>query len=125
MMTVLTPVPCSIFFFQAEDGIRDKLVTGVQTCALPISWQALRKTKLAIDENRQRRLIAAQERGQDIFVERGAEAEQKAGNDAGPGERKGDAPECLPRTLAQIEGRFLEIPVEPLEPGDHHQHRIR
>src|SRR5687767_15451213 len=27
------------FFFQAEDGIRDKLVTGVQTCALPISTQ--------------------------------------------------------------------------------------
>ena len=23
-------------FFQAEDGIRDRLVTGVQTCALPI-----------------------------------------------------------------------------------------
>src|SRR2546425_8640128 len=38
----------SFFFFQAEDGIRDKLVTGVQTCALPISlsawaiWSALR-----------------------------------------------------------------------------------
>ena len=29
---------CSfLFFFQAEDGIRDDLVTGVQTCALPIS----------------------------------------------------------------------------------------
>src|SRR5438105_15906895 len=27
---------CLIFFFQAEDGIRDPLVTGVQTCALPI-----------------------------------------------------------------------------------------
>src|SRR5207247_7734069 len=26
------------FFFQAEDGIRDPLVTGVQTCALPISF---------------------------------------------------------------------------------------
>src|SRR5207244_9224533 len=26
----------SVFFFQAEDGIRDDLVTGVQTCALPI-----------------------------------------------------------------------------------------
>src|SRR6266581_5694253 len=26
-----------IFFFQAEDGIRDGRVTGVQTCALPIS----------------------------------------------------------------------------------------
>src|SRR5260221_2312393 len=28
---------CSVFFFQAEDGIRDHCVTGVQTCALPIS----------------------------------------------------------------------------------------
>src|SRR2546430_8258400 len=27
----------SFFFFQAEDGIRDLTVTGVQTCALPIS----------------------------------------------------------------------------------------
>src|SRR3989449_9129465 len=27
----------SVFFFQAEDGIRDVAVTGVQTCALPIS----------------------------------------------------------------------------------------
>src|SRR2546430_5959888 len=26
-----------VFFFQAEDGIRDLTVTGVQTCALPIS----------------------------------------------------------------------------------------
>src|SRR2546430_10350970 len=29
------------FFFQAEDGIRDLTVTGVQTCALPISKLAL------------------------------------------------------------------------------------
>src|SRR5207249_6273220 len=28
-----------IFFFQAEDGIRDRNVTGVQTCALPIWLQ--------------------------------------------------------------------------------------
>src|SRR5256885_1223060 len=28
---------CHLFFFQAEDGIRDYKVTGVQTCALPIS----------------------------------------------------------------------------------------
>src|SRR2546421_8385570 len=28
---------CFFFFFQAEDGIRDLIVTGVQTCALPIS----------------------------------------------------------------------------------------
>src|SRR5205823_11835768 len=35
-------VCCSFFFFfQAEDGIRDKLVTGVQTCALPIFFLLL------------------------------------------------------------------------------------
>src|SRR5438034_8955875 len=30
-----------IFFFQAEDGIRDHCVTGVQTCALPIYEHAI------------------------------------------------------------------------------------
>src|SRR5689334_24339762 len=30
------------FFFQAEDGIRDGTVTGVQTCALPISFEQAR-----------------------------------------------------------------------------------
>src|SRR5439155_14554697 len=34
-----------LFFFQAEDGIRDGHVTGVQTCALPIS------SSCAIDVN--------------------------------------------------------------------------
>src|SRR3712207_7043900 len=32
----ITVLRCSFFFFQAEDGIRDIGVTGVQTCALPI-----------------------------------------------------------------------------------------
>src|SRR5437588_9271372 len=32
---------CFFFFFQAEDGIRDHCVTGVQTCALPICHFAL------------------------------------------------------------------------------------
>src|SRR5205809_5220561 len=32
---------CVLFFFQAEDGIRDVAVTGVQTCALPISSRSL------------------------------------------------------------------------------------
>src|SRR5687767_6083539 len=45
------PTTLLFFFFQAEDGIRDKLVTGVQTCALPISLgasaSALRRTLLA------------------------------------------------------------------------------
>src|SRR6267143_5561388 len=33
---------CFVFFFQAEDGIRDGTVTGVQTCALPI-WRRRRR----------------------------------------------------------------------------------
>src|SRR5205823_11682665 len=37
-----------IFFFQAEDGIRDKLVTGVQTCALPISVATMNTSSPAI-----------------------------------------------------------------------------
>src|SRR6266481_7705540 len=41
------------FFFQAEDGIRDGTVTGVQTCALPISGETamgeLRRGVLAFD----------------------------------------------------------------------------
>src|SRR5206468_6781426 len=32
------------FFFQAEDGIRDLIVTGVQTCALPICVHGLDRT---------------------------------------------------------------------------------
>src|SRR2546425_10789576 len=53
------------FFFQAEDGIRDKLVTGVQTCALPISHLPLR-------------LLARG--GHDHFVERiGREHERQVG----------------------------------------------
>src|SRR5258708_16609284 len=35
------------FFFQAEDGIRDDLVTGVQTCALPIC----RRADIAVDDD--------------------------------------------------------------------------
>src|SRR5215213_3259946 len=35
-------IRCSVFFFQAEDGIRDWSVTGVQTCALPIYRQRSR-----------------------------------------------------------------------------------
>src|SRR5438093_7027435 len=51
-----------IFFFQAEDGIRDWSVTGVQTCALPISQrlrqQLLRRHRLAVRRRRGRRTDA-------------------------------------------------------------------
>src|SRR5256884_6052953 len=35
----------TFFFFQAEDGIRDVAVTGVQTCALPISLRYVALTR--------------------------------------------------------------------------------
>src|SRR2546430_6714331 len=38
------------FFFQAEDGIRDLTVTGVQTCALPILAED-RSCRVGADEN--------------------------------------------------------------------------
>src|SRR2546422_1647414 len=38
----------SLFFFQAEDGIRDVAVTGVQTCALPISREQGSLTKVFV-----------------------------------------------------------------------------
>src|SRR5256886_9529929 len=44
-------VLCCDFFFQAEDGIRDLTVTGVQTCALPIyrSYRMDVRTRTATD----------------------------------------------------------------------------
>src|SRR5439155_19101121 len=48
MMTVDTTVRVIFFFFfQAEDGIRDGHVTGVQTCALPISFDGIVVTAAA------------------------------------------------------------------------------
>src|SRR5438093_8638343 len=42
----VTGVQTCAFFFQAEDGIRDWSVTGVQTCALPISGPDLRDSQI-------------------------------------------------------------------------------
>src|SRR2546422_10871942 len=49
------------FFFQAEDGIRDVAVTGVQTCALPISGKGFnvkRVVVIAADCLRGQRVVA-------------------------------------------------------------------
>src|SRR2546430_9294679 len=45
-------IRCLVFFFQAEDGIRDLTVTGVQTCALPISREAERGRGRAAGEGK-------------------------------------------------------------------------
>src|SRR5205085_7908638 len=61
------------FFFQAEDGIRDLTVTGVQTCALPIlldasgeaerkaTREALREAARAVDRVRGRKVTDPEE----------------------------------------------------------------
>src|SRR3989475_5866470 len=77
------------FFFQAEDGIRDLTVTGVQTCALPICWA---------DAGLLRRLDAALA----SFV---------AGQDA----QAGPALLVAAALLAQMEGRGHScLPLAPL-----------
>src|SRR5271167_903720 len=43
-LTAVRPHQC-LFFFQAEDGIRYRNVTGVQTCALPICFYALHRQR--------------------------------------------------------------------------------
>src|SRR5207248_8340197 len=50
---------CLFFFFQAEDGIRDRTVTGVQTCALPISSAPQTGTRAAPTTPAGRRRIRA------------------------------------------------------------------
>src|SRR6202140_5076298 len=43
--------PVLVFFFQAEDGIRDLLVTGVQTCALPLLSSTAEEMQVVIHMN--------------------------------------------------------------------------
>src|SRR6266545_3732539 len=71
--TVTVAAVCLVFFFQAEDGIRDKLVTGVQTCALPISQGSQRRFVVTN--------LAGHPRGiyRGFYVQRGAVPEQPIG----------------------------------------------
>src|SRR5437773_2881996 len=58
------------FFFQAEDGIRDRDVTGVQTCALPIFVDGLR----AVAGEQPHGRLVGQFRGGDVGGGRDGEA---------------------------------------------------
>src|SRR5438034_10407439 len=49
-----------LFFFQAEDGIRDHCVTGVQTCALPIYFKPVKlNLKASLDLNSEVKRVEA------------------------------------------------------------------
>src|SRR2546425_7857785 len=83
-----------LFFFQAEDGIRDKLVTGVQTCALPISFcrSSRRRVKELFrelwsnDDDRRYRTALDVLNGRYAWLQTGILGldEQAPGKDAGP-----------------------------------------
>src|SRR5205809_5787628 len=49
LLTIYSAYSFRFFFFQAEDGIRDVAVTGVQTCALPI-WD---RDQLVVEHDRE------------------------------------------------------------------------
>src|SRR3989440_4799709 len=61
-------VSCFFFFFQAEDGIRDLIVTGVQTCALPISPSAGLCKFFYLDSSMVEELAQASGEGGAIFL---------------------------------------------------------
>src|SRR2546429_2437024 len=72
-------VPIS-FFFQAEDGIRDVAVTGVQTCALPISSpRLLAKVGRVRARRSHRRPLRAGSRGTDGALRLGSRTPGEAG----------------------------------------------
>src|SRR2546430_6070751 len=60
------------FFFQAEDGIRDLTVTGVQTCALPISSLPVALGRTRCERQKPRRqltvMVRSQRRNEPIWV---------------------------------------------------------
>src|SRR5207245_5138366 len=68
----------AVFFFQAEDGIRDATVTGVQTCALPIcqkkmasNWQAtaFMRSALALGDTSSWKISSTQVVAGGLFVD--------------------------------------------------------
>src|SRR5256885_4334162 len=57
---------CLVFFFQAEDGIRDYKVTGVQTCALPI-WLLTEEAAIP-GRGKQKHTLAAATLAKDLLT---------------------------------------------------------
>src|SRR5256884_997929 len=80
----MTKMLICCFFFQAEDGIRDVAVTGVQTCALPICVVAAS--------------LAGRDASTDLAVLKCAEA-------TSPGAEATDAASIKPGSLALVVGR--------------------
>src|SRR5438874_10544513 len=82
----------SFFFFQAEDGIRDLYVTGVQTCALPIFSAASHASSSVRD--------VADARGSVGGCRKGRLCRRREGDADGRSEERGVGKECRCRWWA-------------------------
>src|SRR5256885_8367304 len=86
---------CVVFFFQAEDGIRDYKVTGVQTCALPISVlmrNARAKGRFVAGE---KMVVAGLEAAEEVFATLDPQQQLEAFTADG---EEGEAGKVIPRT---------------------------
>src|SRR2546430_6666174 len=109
------------FFFQAEDGIRDLTVTGVQTCALPISQGLFefknRSTGLASTAGK---YAAAFALGAAAFRERDSVfARRLPRRAAGGAETRRADPRARPNTPAQLRSRKYNPPLR------HNKHSLK
>src|SRR5439155_4374536 len=95
------------FFFQAEDGIRDGHVTGVQTCALPIFGPADRGARVA---------LIALPWDFDPAAPVTIRATDEAGNAAARGIPAELLPRKFPRDTIEIKEPFLQAKVPELLP---------
>src|SRR5256885_14982534 len=115
--------PCLFFFFQAEDGIRDYKVTGVQTCALPILREprrALHARIAAVLEERFAEIVLSQpellahhctEAG---LIEQAAELWGKAGQRSLERSALVEAMQQLTQAIDQME----TLPATPVRRGE-------
>src|SRR2546422_4655401 len=93
------------FFFQAEDGIRDVAVTGVQTCALPICVRVARNdVNLEIKRDEPERVVDVERAKDDLDCEAGFQRES-------PGRVEGGEVPSRVEPLALGDVRDVEIPV--------------
>src|SRR5437016_11414247 len=89
---------CVFFFFQAEDGIRDWSVTGVQTCALPIFSRIAHEIIEANPALDATALVGIQTRGVPLAQRLARLIEQRAGHARSEERRVGK--ECRSRWAA-------------------------
>src|SRR5689334_2248712 len=94
------------FFFQAEDGIRDGTVTGVQTCALPI-WAAARIEAFGIDSTKAMNVIGDTAAGTNKSIDQVTNAYL----DAGRSEERHVGKECRSRGSPYHEKKKVELSV--------------